>query len=95
MAHISFAVKLCWMQSKSGRKFMIEEPVGARASGTRLMNQLLFEKGVGKVNFDFGMFEMKSVDQGVGEVPGKKKTPTRHGAGVENHGMPDAQQRVL
>ena len=48
MAHISFAVKLCWMQSKSGRKFMIEEPVGARASGTRLMNQLLFEKGVGE-----------------------------------------------
>ena len=28
MAHISFAVKLCVMQSKSGRKFMIEQPVG-------------------------------------------------------------------
>ena len=30
-AHISFAVKLCVMQSKSGRNFMIEQPVGTRA----------------------------------------------------------------
>ena len=34
MAHISFAVKLCVMQSKSGRTFMIEQPVGARATST-------------------------------------------------------------
>ena len=62
-AHISFAVKLCVMQSKSGRKFMIEKPVGSRAWGTQLVNKLLFEKGVGKVNFDFGMFEMKSAKE--------------------------------
>ena len=31
MAHISFAVKLCLRQSESGRKFMIEQPVGAIA----------------------------------------------------------------
>ena len=63
-AHISFAVKLCVMQSKSGRKFMIEQPVGTRAWGTQPMNKLpFFEKGVGKVNFDFGMFEMKSATE--------------------------------
>ena len=27
------------------------------------MNKLLFEKGVGKVNFDFGMLEMKSAKE--------------------------------
>ena len=62
-AHISFAVKLCEMQSKSGRKFMIEQPVGTRAWGSQLMNKLLFEKGVGKSNFDFDMFEMKSAKE--------------------------------
>ena len=62
-AHISFAVKLCVMQSKSGRKFLIEQPVGTRAWGTQLMNKLLFEKGVGKVNFDFDMCEMKSAKE--------------------------------
>ena len=62
-AHISFAVKLCVMQSKSGRKFMIEQPVGTRAWRTKLMNKLLFEKGVGKVNFDFDVFEMKSAKE--------------------------------
>ena len=45
MAHTSFAVKLCVMQSKSGRTFMIEQPVGARARGTQLMNKLLFREG--------------------------------------------------
>ena len=55
MAHKSFAVKL--------RKFMIEQLVGARAWGTQLMNNLLFVKGVGKVNFDFCMFEMKSAKE--------------------------------
>ena len=44
MAHISFAVKLCVMQSKSGRKFMIEQPAGTRAWGTQLMNKLLFSR---------------------------------------------------
>ena len=63
MAHTSFAVKLCLMQSKSGRKCMIEQPVGTRAWGTQLMNKLLFEKGVGKVNFDFDKFEMKSAKE--------------------------------
>ena len=63
MAHISFAVKLCVMQSKSYRKEMIEQPVGARAWRTQLMNKFVFEKGVGKVNFDFGMFEMKSAKE--------------------------------
>ena len=60
MAHISFAVKLCLMQSKYGRKLNIEQPVGARAWGTQLMNKLLFVKGVGKANFDFCMFQMKT-----------------------------------
>ena len=63
MAHTSFAVKLCVMQSESGRKILIEQPVGARACRTQLMNKLLFEKGVGKVNFDFGMLEMKSAKE--------------------------------
>ena len=62
-AHVSFAVKLCVMQSKSGRKFMIEQPVGTRDWGTQLMNKLLFEESVGKVNFDFDMFEMKSAKE--------------------------------
>ena len=31
--------------------------------GTQLINKLLFEKGVGKVNFDFDMFEMKSATE--------------------------------
>ena len=39
MVHISFAVKLCLMHSKSGRKCMIEQRVGARAWGTQLMNK--------------------------------------------------------
>ena len=59
-AHINFTVKLCVMQSKSGRKFMIEQPVGTRAWRTQLMNKLLFEKAVGKVNFDFDMYEMNA-----------------------------------
>ena len=42
---------------------MIEQPGGTRAWETQLMNKLLFEKGVGKVNFDFVMFEMKSVKE--------------------------------
>ena len=58
MAHTSFAVKHYLMQSKSGRKFMIEQLVGASAWGTQLMHKLLFAKGVGKLNFDFSMFEM-------------------------------------
>ena len=89
MAHISFAVMLCVMQSQSGRKFMIEQPVGASARGTQLMNKLLLAKGVGKVNFDFCMFD------GVDDVPGKWRTPTRRDAGVEDHSMPDVQRRVL
>ena len=63
MANISFVVELCVMQSKSDWKFMIEQPVGARAWGTQLMNKLLFEKGVGKVNFYFGTFDMKSAKE--------------------------------
>ena len=63
IAHISFVVKLCVMQSQSGRNFTIEQSVGAGAWGTRLMNKLPFEKGAGKVNFDFGMFEMKSAKE--------------------------------
>ena len=62
MAHISFAVKLCLKQSESGRKFMIEQPVGAIDCGFQLMNKLLFVKGAGKVNFDFCMFDMKSTN---------------------------------
>ena len=42
---------------------MIEQPGGTRAWETQLMNKLLFEKGVGKVNFDFDMFEMKSAKE--------------------------------
>ena len=63
MADVCFAVKLCLTQSKPGRKFTIAQPVGASAWGTRLMNKLLFVKGVGKVNFDFCMFEMKSAKE--------------------------------
>ena len=126
MAHTSVAVKLCLMQSKSGRKRMIEQPVGARAWGTQLMNELLFVKGVGKVNFDFCMFAMKSAKEREVRLARKRtsiisnsqallkeltkyqasgrhqhvttrewKTPTRHGAGVEDHGTPDVQRRVL
>ena len=62
MAHISFTVKLCLKQSESGRKFTIEQPVGATDFGFQLMNKLLFVKGAGKVNFDFCMFEMKSTN---------------------------------
>ena len=43
-AHISFAVKLCVMQSKPGRKSLIEQPVGTRAWGTQLMNKLFFSR---------------------------------------------------
>ena len=72
IAHISFDVKLCVMQSKSGRIFVIEQPVGARAWGTQLMNKLLFEKGVGKVNFDFGMSDMKSAKEREDRLARKK-----------------------
>ena len=72
---------------------MIEQPVGARAWGTRLKNKLLFVKGVGKVNFDIGMFEMKSAKERGIRLARKRTSiisnPTRHDAGVENHGMPD------
>ena len=34
MAHIGFAVKLCVMQAMVGRRFMIEQSVGASAWGT-------------------------------------------------------------
>ena len=116
LAHTSFAVKLCVMQSKSGRTFMIKQPVGARARGTRLMNKLLFGEGrwEGELRHrhvrnevsqgarsqtgeeeDEHHQQLAGVAQGVGEVPGKWNTPTRHDAGVENHGMPDVQQRVL
>ena len=53
MTQINFAVNLCSMPSKSGRKFMIEQPAGASAWTIQLMNKWLFVKGVVKVNFDF------------------------------------------
>ena len=37
VAHIAFAVKLCLLQARSGRKFMIEQPAGASSWGTHLM----------------------------------------------------------
>ena len=45
------------MQAKKGRKFMIEQPVGASAWRTQLMNKLLFVTGAVKVNFDSRMLE--------------------------------------
>ena len=73
MEHIAFAVKLCLLQAKLGRKFMIEQPVGANSWGTQLMNKLLFVKNAGKVNFDSCMFDMMSDDHhGIGHA--KKRT---------------------
>ena len=73
MEHIAFAVKLCPLQAKLGRKFMIEQPVGANSWGTQLMNKLLFVKNAGKVNFDSCMFDMMSDDHhGIGHA--KKRT---------------------
>ena len=63
MTHIGFAVQLCLMQAKAGRKFMIEQPIGASAWGSQVINKILFVKGAGKVNFDFCMFETKSADE--------------------------------
>ena len=40
MTHISFAVKLCLMQSESGRKFMIEQPVGGESLGNSAHEQV-------------------------------------------------------
>ena len=48
VAHIAFAVKLCLLQARAGRKFMIEQPAGASSWGTQLMNKLLFVKGRGQ-----------------------------------------------
>ena len=82
MAHMSFAVKIFVMQSKSGGKFMIEQSVGTARSQT------------GEEEDEHHQ-QLAGVAQGVGEVPDKWKAPTRHDAGVENHGMPHVQQRVL
>ena len=40
MAHMSFVVMLCLVQSKSGRKFMIEQPLSASAWGTSANEQV-------------------------------------------------------
>jgi hypothetical protein len=66
-------VHLCIKQAREGRKFMLEHPVGASSWQTALVKRLFFEKGVGKVNFDFCRFDMKSKDEeGEGQV--KKRT---------------------
>ena len=73
MGHMAFAVLLCIKQAREGRKFMLEHPVGASSWQTALVKRLFFEKGVGKVNFDFCRFDMKSKDEeGEGQV--KKRT---------------------
>ena len=53
MGHMAFAVLLCIKQAREGRKFMLEHPVGASSWQTALVKRLFFERGVGKVNFDF------------------------------------------
>ena len=112
MAHTSFAVKLCVMQSKSGRTFMIEQPVGARARGTQLMNKLLFREG--RWEGELRLRHVRNeISQGARSQTGsssansqallkelaKYQASGRHqhvnDAGVENHGMPNVQQRVL
>ena len=78
-----------------GQEFFSEQLVFAWL--TPLINKLLFAKGVGKVNFDQCMFEMKG--RGFASpatrrrCSGKWKTPTRQDAGVEDHGMPDVSRR--
>ena len=57
-------MKLCLMQAKAGRKFMNEQPVGASAWRTQLMNKLLFVTGAEKVNFDSRMLEKTSAKEG-------------------------------
>ena len=73
MSHVAFSVLLCLKQAKAGRKFVLEHPAGATSWHTMLVNKLYFVEGAQKVNFDFCMAGMKSLEEGV-EMPAKKRT---------------------
>ena len=53
MAHVGFVVKLCLMQAKEGRKFLIEQPAGVSSWGHSAHEQVVVRPGRGESEVRF------------------------------------------
>ena len=73
IGHICFTVFMCIKQARAQRKFVLEHPAGASSWQLAVMNRLMFEDGVERVNFDFCMAGMV-VDTPEGPTAAQKRT---------------------
>ena len=74
LEHLKFAMKLCLKQHEQGRLFMFEHPVSASSWGAQVVEYIAGLDGVFKVNFDFCMLGMETVDDAGDPAAAKKRT---------------------
>ena len=73
VAMVDFAVQLCRMQAKSGRKFLFEHPLGASSWTRTELKNLMHESGIYEAKTHMCMFGMQSTDK-EGAAPALKPT---------------------
>jgi len=73
VAHLQFALDLCYEQYRRGRYFVLEHPAGASSWSTTMVTKMLGLEGMRKITFDFCMLGMTTptVD---GPAPAMKPT---------------------
>ena len=74
LEHLKFAMQLCLRQHRQGRLFMFEHPVAATSWGAQVVEYIASLDGVVRVNFDFCMMGMETVDDQGQPAAARKRT---------------------